>query len=117
MLIRPSQDCNKSYGGGIIFQELSIKNENGIKYFANYDRTHNFKLMLNYNLSETWKLNSLWLFSNGLPYTPVVGKYFKSDYYESNGGGDLELAYGRKNTYRYSNYHRLDIGITGNFIW
>jgi len=27
MLIRPSQDCNKSYGGGIIFQELSIKNE------------------------------------------------------------------------------------------
>ncbi|MBL1215081.1 MAG: TonB-dependent receptor [Ignavibacteriae bacterium] len=95
----------------------TVKNDSSNKYFANYDRTHNFKLMLNYNLSEKWKLNALWLYSTGLPFTPAIGKYIKHEYYRDGGGEKLEHAFGRKNSSRYQDYHRLDVGITGNFIW
>jgi hypothetical protein len=95
----------------------SVKNNNGYKYFAPYDRTHNIKLMLNYNLSERWKLDALWLYSTGLPFTPAIGKYIRNDYFPTVGGTDIELAFGRKNSYRYQDYHRLDVGITGKFVW
>lgn len=81
----------------------------GYKYYASYDRTHTFKALLNFNLSETWQFNAFWIYATGLPYTPAVGKYLTRT--------GWELYYGRKNTVRYSAYTRLDIGITGRFIW
>ncbi len=86
------------------------------KYFANFDRTHNVKVLLNYNLSETWDINAFWFYSTGLPLTPAVGKYISGSYYGSF-GRTFEIAYGRKNSLRYENYNRLDIGIVGNFMW
>ena len=90
----------------------TVKNNNGYWYYADYDRTHNFKLMLSYGLSENWEINSFWIYSTGMPFTPAVGKYIID-----NINGQIELAFGKKNTYRFEDYHRLDIGITGSFIW
>jgi hypothetical protein len=90
----------------------AVKNNNGYWYYADYDRTHNFKLMLSYDLSENWEINSFWIYSTGMPFTPAVGKYIIG-----NNNSTVELAFGKKNTYRLEDYHKLDIGITGNFIW
>ncbi len=89
----------------------AVKNDNGYWYYSNYDRTHNFKLMLSYGLSENWEISSLWIYSSGMPFTPSIGKFITGNV------NPVELVYGKKNTYRYSDFQRLDIGITGNFIW
>lgn len=104
----------------------SIK-EGDYDYFANYDRTHTVKALANFNLSENWVVSMFWIYASGLPYTPAVGKYLSGLDYEPNsaehglyyGDGNFiwELYYGRKNTVRYSGYTRLDLGITGRFIW
>ena len=104
----------------------SIK-EDKYKYYASYDRTHTFKALLNFNLSETWQFNAYWIYASGPPYTPAVGKYLSGPDYDPEsinygsyyGVGNFmwELYYGRKNTVRYSGYTRLDLGITGRFIW
>jgi len=104
----------------------SIK-EDKYKYYASYDRTHTLKVLLNFNLSESWQFNAYWIYATGLPYTPALGKYLSGLDYDPNSvknglyyGHDKflwELYYGNKNTVRYSGYTRLDIGITGRFIW
>lgn len=104
----------------------SIK-EDKYKYYASYDRTHTLKALFNFNLSESWLVNAYWIYATGLPYTPVVGKYLSGLDYDPDSAEDgryygldnfiWELYYGNKNTVRYSGYTRLDIGITGRFIW
>lgn len=104
----------------------SIK-EDKYKYYASYDRTHTLKVLLNFNLSESWQFNAYWIYATGLPYTPAIGKYLSGLDYDPDSAEDgryyglnnfiWELYYGRKNTVRYSSYTRLDIGITGRFIW
>lgn len=105
--------------GWLIYSFSRSVKDKGYEYYASYDRTHTIKALLNLNLSETWQFNAFWIYATGLPYTPAVGKYLSGDYY---GGGEInvfewELYYGRKNTVRYSPYTRLDVGITGRFIW
>lgn len=88
---------------------------NEYNYFSGFDRTHNVKILLDYNLSEIWKLSAFWFYSTGLPLTPEVGKYI-TGVYNHYLGRTIKLAYGRKNSLRYEDYHRLDLGITGSFI-
>ncbi len=47
-----------------------------------------------------------------MPFTPVIGKYITGRFEDP-----IQIIYGKKNTYRYKDYNRLDVGITGNFIW
>lgn len=91
----------------------SIKEGTSYKYYSNYDRTHNIKLLLQMEPWENWEVNTFWIYSSGLPYTPVIGKYVKG----TINGFDWDLEYGRKNSFRYRDYHRLDIGIAKSFIW
>ena len=110
----------------------SIKTNGENAFFANYDRTHTLKIILNYQIFAHWTLNSYWLYSTGLPYTPAIGKFLRGadlrhdDYIDnladserdlSETERDWELFYGAKNSVRYTDYHRLDIGITGSFLW
>lgn len=90
----------------------SIKKGMKYSYFADYDRSHNVKLLMNYNLSDRWELNAFWNYSSGLPFTPVVGKFVTGDNEDP-----INIIYGKKNTCRYRDFHRLDIGIKGNFLW
>ncbi len=105
----------------------SVKQNNSYTYFTNYDRTHNIKLLLNYQLFEHWTLSSFWSFASGLPATPIIGKYLRaSDYFNNNyfdpiridnDGRQWALIEGRKNSTKLSDFHRLDLGITGTFLW
>ncbi|MGD8779631.1 MAG: hypothetical protein PVH88_11795 [Ignavibacteria bacterium] len=106
--------------GWLVYSLSRSVKDRGYEYYANYDRTHTVKALLNFNLSERWQFNAFWIYATGLPYTAAVGKYLSGSYYGAMYGiniFDWELSYGRKNTVRYSAYNRMDIGITGKFIW
>jgi len=104
----------------------SIKIGRDYSYFAGYDRTHSLKITSGYSLSERWKLNAYWTYATGIPYTEVIGRYwgsldFRNDY---NLHENIPFAYNEwrplyanKNTKRMDANHRLDIGISGSFIW
>jgi len=104
----------------------SIKSNDIYKFYAGYDRTHSVKILLNYKLSDTWSISSFWCYNSGLPYTPISGKYLTEKHINSidinpnnliKSEKQWELLNGKQNSKRFSPNHRLDIGITGKFIW
>lgn len=88
----------------------SIKKDSEHVFYANYDRTHSFKAVFNYELNKNWSLSGYWTYASGLPYTALKGKYIRDI-------NEMDIVYGNKNAERFYPTHRLDIGITGNFIW
>lgn len=91
------------------------------KYFADYDRRHNLKIVLKYPWKKGWDVEIAGYYLSGLPYTPVVGKYpdiggrevteeliVNLDY--RSGYGGWSFVRGEKNSSRFSPYHRVDIG-------
>lgn len=105
----------------------SIKSNKEYSYFTNYDRTHSIKILFNYNLTDSWTLSGFWTYSTGLPATPAIGKFLRGNNIQGNQNGYpttidnegriLEIIDGRKNSIRLSDFSRLDLGITGNFLW
>ena len=106
----------------------SVKSNDEYSFFAGYDRSHSVKILANYNLSNNWSLNAFWTYVSGLPFTPAVGKFLAlSDYsvaQEHNPNKNeftmrraWRIIYGRQNSERFRSSHRLDVGITGKFIW
>ncbi|MDX9846954.1 MAG: TonB-dependent receptor plug domain-containing protein [Tenuifilaceae bacterium] len=85
----------------------------GREYTFDYDRPNNLSLNLNRKLGSKLTLSATWVLQSGLPFTPVLGRYFipsltgESDetyFYEA-------FIYGEKNSYRMGNYHRLDLAL------
>lgn len=99
----------------------AIKENEEYSYYARYDRTHTFKALADFSLTETWHINMFWTYATGLPYTPVIKKFIgniESEYLDYfNDEFYWRPIYGRKNSSRTPSYHRLDIGINGSFIW
>ncbi|MFC2133196.1 carboxypeptidase-like regulatory domain-containing protein [Bacteroidota bacterium] len=85
----------------------------GKPYPAKYDRTHDFSIVLNYQLDHKWMLSANWVYSSGYNITIPYGNY--------NIEGNIFRAYSDRNAYRLPQYHRLDIGISyttdGGNIW
>ena len=81
----------------------------------NFDRTHTLNVVGNIELTPDLEISSALTSSTGNPYTPILGRVYdwghilnSSTYwypYDSYLVGD-------KNTVRYDNYFRVDIGIT-----
>lgn len=117
----------KKYGNvsGWLSYSLSRSLKSHLDYYypSRIDRTNTIKLLFNYKLSESWFFTSFWTYATGLPYTPIVGQYiggeninleehiYDDDFY------DLLPIVGAKKSKRTKDYHRLDIGFTGSFIW
>ncbi len=93
---------------------VSRKIFNEKEYYANWDRTHVFNLLGNYDLSEKWDLNFKWTYQTGQPYTPIIGYYQESFLPSEN---EYEVIPGGRNSSRYPNYHRLDFGAVRNYKW
>ena len=108
----------------------SIKFGRDYDYYNSYDRTHNFKILLSYQLWKNWKVSAYWTIATGAPYTDVIGRYLGGeDYRDSPYGFDsygAPLEDGRfffrpiddiKDSKRLPLQHRLDIGINGSLFW
>ena len=73
---------------------------------SNFDITHNLALVLNYRLAAMWKIGMNYKYATGRPFTPVIIARFNPH------SGIYEPAYGKNNSERYPDYHRLDLRIT-----
>ncbi|MCF6270736.1 MAG: TonB-dependent receptor [Melioribacteraceae bacterium] len=100
----------------------AVKTNDKYSYYARYDRTHTIKALADFGLSETWHISMFWTYATGLPYTRSVKKFIgnrefrETDYYYDK-HFYWNPAFGRKNSSRAPDYHRLDIGINGSFIF
>lgn len=76
----------------------------GRPYLSPFDRTHNFAITLNYNITKRLQLGATWVYYTGTPYTVPVGK--------AEVEGTIIPVYSDRNAFRMPDYHRLDIGLT-----
>lgn len=109
----------KQYGrlNGWLSYSTSIARKifNDTEYYTNWDRRHAFNIVGNYNLNDKWSFNMQWTYQTGQPYTPILGYYMESL------PNAPEINYrtipGGRNSVRYPNYHRLDLGIVRKINW
>ena len=93
----------------------SIKEMEGQTYFTNWDRRHVFNCIGNYKIpiGNNWEFNWKFTYQSGQAYTPILGYYLEdmpdasSTYWRSIPG--------ERNSGRYPNYHRLDLGLKKDF--
>lgn len=108
---------SQQFSGSIAYSFIrSTKKNEQYTYYSQFDRTHNVKINSSIKIFEHWDFSVFGTFATGLPYTPTLEKYV--------GGPDIDDKHynwreikGRKNSARFSNYHRIDIGINGSYIW
>ncbi|MEM7107870.1 MAG: TonB-dependent receptor [Bacteroidota bacterium] len=73
-------------------------------FLANYDRRHNFNIVMTYELNEKWTLGGNFTYTSGRPITLPNGKYEFEDY-------QVDLITER-NGFKLPDYHRLDFSAT-----
>ena len=120
-----SQGRGWAYGGEFLFQKKMGSMTGWIAYSLTwnyrrfddindgkifpfkYDRRHDVSVVLTQELSEKWSLSGVWIYGSGNAYS-LQDTYFPvPDEYFGHPGG--YLVYDKKNNYRMSDYHRLDI--------
>jgi len=88
------------------FDELN----KGKRYFAKYDRRHDYSIVLMYDLGKRWDFSTVWVYSTGSRFTAQVGQFFMPNASLTN--VDILPIYTDKNAIVLSSSHRLDL----NFI-
>jgi hypothetical protein len=77
---------------------------NGGDYFpANFDKPHDFSLVLNYKLTKRYSFSANFIYQTGRPITYPVGNY---DYNNAS-----YVLYSDRNEFRIPDYYRLDLGV------
>ncbi len=86
-------------------------NLNDFAYFPpKYDRTHEVNLVLNYDLSRSWRLTGVFNYATGQAYTEPASQFQLIDNpFGSQGKGVLVSEF---NAARLPGYHRLDLGLS-----
>lgn len=79
----------------------------GEAYPSSYDRTHDLSVVSNYQLNKYWNFGACFVFSTGNPVTYPIAKYTIN--------GNQVYQYGKRNSCRLPNYHRLDLSATYDF--
>lgn len=87
---------------------VSRKKMNNKEYFTNWDRSHVFNILSNYQLNKQWEFNLKYTLQSGQAFTPING------YFLENLPGGSQQNYrtipATRNGGRYPSYHRLDLG-------
>lgn len=83
-------------------QRVDGVNENNW-YPAYYDKRHNLAVFLNYKLSKSFEISSVFKFSSGANVTVPVQSYSYQN--------DVYIEYSDRNAYKLPNYHRLDLSL------
>src|SRR5690606_6527660 len=78
--------------------------DQGQVYPANQDRRHDLSLVGIYQLNNKWSLSASFVYYTGNAVTFPIGKYQVED--------KVVNLYDKRNTNRYPDYHRLDLGAT-----
>lgn len=73
---------------------------------SSFDITHNFSLVLKYNITDLWQIGINAKYATGRPYTPVESSIYRNDL------KIFEPIYAATNSERYPDYKRIDLRIT-----
>ncbi len=77
----------------------------GKEYRSPFDRPNNFVAVLSYDITPRINVSANWIYNTGQPVTYPDGKM-------SYGNVLIPVYSGERNTYRYPDYHRLDLSAT-----
>ncbi len=95
----------------------------GKTFHPRYDRRHDLKVVLMYQLGESWDLGATWVYGTGQAYTVPTGQYIRVDpeypYYLDDEylSYSTDYRYTTRNEYRIPSYHRLDVNFGHTFTW
>ena len=84
-------------------------------HHPNFDRTHTLNIVGNYELTKDLEVSTALTQSSGNPYTKILGRVYDWD---QNLNSDTywypfdSYIVGEKNTERYDDYFRIDVGMT-----
>ena len=100
---------------GYTFSETKYHTEPSGWHNPNFDRTHTINIVGNYDLTSDLELSAALTQSSGNPYTKILGRVYdweQSLYNDSYWYPIDSYLVGAKNTERYDDYFRIDIGMT-----
>lgn len=80
-----------------------------------FDRPHVLNVSAHYRPTPWLDISALWVYASGNPITLATVK-FQHQTYEENASPRDVLVYGRVNSYRLPNYHRLDLFCRFSFV-
>ena len=103
-------DFNGYFGYTFSRTELKLDSDipeervnNGRFFPANYDKPHDFSLVMNYKLTTRYSFSMNFTYQTGRPVTYPTGKF--------NYAGQEQVVYSDRNRFRIPDYYRLDLGI------
>jgi hypothetical protein len=76
---------------------------NGKDYSAPYDRPNTINIVLSYVFNDRISVSANWVYSTGQPVTFPEARYAF--------GNDFIPVYTARNTYRFPDYHRMDVSV------
>ncbi|WP_417559072.1 TonB-dependent receptor [Mesoflavibacter zeaxanthinifaciens] len=94
-----------SYSKALLKLQNDIPQEqvnNGDYFPANYDKPHDFSMVLNYKLTKKYSFSANFIYQTGRPITYPIGKF--------NFAGSEQVLYSDRNQFRIPDYYRLDVG-------
>ena len=83
-----------------LFDEIN----NGIRYPAKYDRTHDLSVIATHEINDHWFASFIFIYATGNRATMTIGRYMID--------GRVISEYGTHNGYRMAAYHRADVSVT-----
>jgi len=86
----------------------SIYDEGEKEYYTNWDRTHAFSALGNYQFNDKWEINWRLALQSGQAYTPILGYYVQK--FPESPEEVFRTIPGSRNSARYEPYSRLDLG-------
>ncbi|MEC9456600.1 MAG: TonB-dependent receptor, partial [Candidatus Neomarinimicrobiota bacterium] len=86
----------------------SIYAESEQEYYTNWDRTHAFSALGNYQFNKKWEINWRFALQSGQAFTPILGYYVQK--FPESPEEVFRTIPGTRNSSRYEPYSRLDIG-------
>ncbi len=81
----------------------------GEKYYARYDRRHDFSFVGTWEITPRFVLSGVWVYSTGQRFTPVIG-YFLMPNSSTTNVNTLPI-YGERNSTILPSAHRLDVSL------
>ena len=86
----------------------SIYAESEQEYYTNWDRTHAFSALGNYQFNKKWEVNWRFALQSGQAFTPILGYYVQK--FPESPEEVFRTIPGTRNSSRYEPYSRLDVG-------
>ena len=100
---------------GYTYSETKYYTEPSGWHNPNFDRTHTLNVVASYDITTDLELSTALTQSSGNPYTKILGRVYdweQSLYNNSYWYPIDSYLIGEKNTERYDDYFRIDIGMT-----